>query len=174
MNPLRGRSTITQRLSLRPPQAVSLEILADVLDRIDATESAAIRVVRSPQSAQPIRQWRISSGIFPRCALRWRPASARRGSWARSSLSLSRLGKSRHFFVLAPNMTIYDKLIARFLPGHSEIRVPGYRRIRAKPAAHHHRRQLRDRSRRPPRQGPLDRSVRRGRSRQHLQHRQDQ
>jgi hypothetical protein len=52
--------SITQRLSLRPPQARSLEILADVSQQ------------RIPRSG-------ISNAIFPRCALRWRPASARRG-----------------------------------------------------------------------------------------------
>ena len=35
----------------------------------------------------------------------------------------------RHFFVLAPNLTIYNKLIADFTPEHAQIRVSGHRRI---------------------------------------------
>jgi hypothetical protein len=35
-----------------------------------------------------------------------------------------------NFFVLAPNLTIYNKLIADFTPQHAQVRVQGHRRVR--------------------------------------------
>ena len=58
-------------------------------------------------------------------------------------------GKSRHFFALAPNKTIYEKLIADFSPESPKYVFSGIAEF-ARSAADHHRRQLRDRPRRAP------------------------
>ena len=76
-----------------------------------------------------------------------------------------------NFFVLAPNLTIYNKLIADFTREHAQVRVQGHRRVRPAAAADHHRRQLRSDRRGGGR--PADRLCPR-RAHQHLQHLQDQ
>ena len=73
-----------------------------------------------------------------------------------------------NFFVLAPNLTIYNKLIADFTPEHAEVRLQGHRRVRDDAAGDHHRRQLRER-------GLRRSSIELIRcKRQHLQHLEDQ
>jgi hypothetical protein len=49
----------------------------------------------------------------------------------------------RHFFVLAPNLTIYNKLLADFTPNTPEVRLPGDRRVRGEEPDAGDRRQLR-------------------------------
>ncbi|MBN1865072.1 MAG: hypothetical protein JW808_09235 [Victivallales bacterium] len=59
---------------------------------------------------------RTSNGTSLRCALLWPRVSARPASWARSLPNYIRRRASVIFFVLAPNLTIYNKLIADFTP----------------------------------------------------------
>ncbi len=68
------------------------------------------------RSNRSSRRSRTSSATFLRCASRSPPVSARPDSWARSSpIYIWRTGID-NFFVLAPNLTIYNKLIADFTP----------------------------------------------------------
>ena len=48
-----------------------------------------------------------------------------------------------NFFVLAPNLTIYNKLITDFTPEHAEICVQGHLGVRRRAAGHHDGRKLR-------------------------------
>jgi hypothetical protein len=70
--------SISQRLSLRPPQTASLGILADVLGRIalgkNADPAGALAAI-----VISIRRFRISSAISRRSVLRWQPGPERRG-----------------------------------------------------------------------------------------------
>jgi type III restriction enzyme len=120
----RALSQVRQRLSLRKPQTRSLEILADVLDRIvlRGTEENADR--------------KIEVDIFD-ALIEVRKGYPRIEQFEREFVSLcfaiatgvgkTRLmgafisylymtGLSRNFFVLAPNLTIYEKLLADFQP----------------------------------------------------------
>ena len=107
--------TINQRLSLRPPQAVSLEILDDVLSRIDITKrsdpSAALAAIQAAYPKVEDFEREFPSICF---ALATGVGKTRLMGAFISYLYL--MGKSRHFFVLAPNTTIYDKLISDFSP----------------------------------------------------------
>ena len=106
---------IANRLSLRQPQRDSLEILAEVCDLIGmekgsdvATSIASIRA-KYPQVEDferdfPSLCFALATGV---------------GKTRLMGAFISYLHKAegiRHFFVLAPNLTIYNKLIADFTP----------------------------------------------------------
>ncbi len=106
---------IKARLSLRPPQADSLDILDDILDRIEfgkhADPVAALAVIEAAWPSVTDFERDFPSLCF---ALATGVGKTRLMGAFISYLYLS--GRSRNFFVLAPNTTIYDKLVGDFTP----------------------------------------------------------
>ncbi len=120
----RALSQIRQRLSLRKPQTRSLEILTDILDRIvlrgtgdeadrkieiDLEDALAEVQKTYPQVQQFERKFvslcfAIATGVGKTRLM---------GAFV-SYLYMT--GLSRNFFILAPNLTIYEKLLADFQP----------------------------------------------------------
>ncbi len=108
-------NTISNRLSLRPPQKDSLEILARICDIIslqkDNGTAKALEIIKSEFSTVtdferdfPSLCFALATGV---------------GKTRLMGAFISYLFKAesiRHFFVLAPNLTIYSKLIADFTP----------------------------------------------------------
>ena len=108
-------NTIANRLSLRPPQRESLEILARVCDIIPFEKNAelvqALQVIQSefPSVSDferdfPSLCFALATGV---------------GKTRLMGAFISYLFKTRnirHFFVLAPNLTIYNKLTTDFTP----------------------------------------------------------
>ena len=92
--------TIVQRLSLRPPQTASLEILADVVDRIDLSRrtdpAAALAAIREAYPQVEDFEREFPSLCF---ALATGVGKTRLMGAFISYLYLT--AKSRHFFVLA-------------------------------------------------------------------------
>jgi type III restriction enzyme len=111
----RAVRTISQRLSLRKPQADSLEILADILTKIELTKAgdtaAALAAIREFYPSVEAFEHDFPSLCF---AIATGVGKTRLMGAFIAYLYLK--GKSRHFFVLAPNKTIYEKLIADFSP----------------------------------------------------------
>lgn len=107
--------TISQRLSLRKPQSESLEILADVLSRIELSKgcdaAAALAAICDLYPSVEDFEREFPSLCF---ALATGVGKTRLMGAFIAYLYLT--GKSRHFFVLAPNTTIYEKLISDFSP----------------------------------------------------------
>ena len=107
--------TIIQRLSLRHPQAASLEILADVIEKIgelkDADPVASLAAIKAAYPKVEDFEREFPSLCF---ALATGVGKTRLMGAFIAYLYLTK--KSRHFFVLAPNKTIYDKLISDFSP----------------------------------------------------------
>src|SRR3989338_6809300 len=113
MNP--AVNIIANRLSLRPPQRTSLEILARICDIISLEKGAdsvqALKAVQSEFSTVmdferdfPSLCFALATGV---------------GKTRLMGAFIAYLNKTegiRHFFVLAPNLTIYNKLIADFTP----------------------------------------------------------
>ena len=111
----RAISQLDQRLSLRIPQSLSLDILADLIDRVLLTKeteiSTALAALKSdyPELVDFERQFvsicfAIATGV---------------GKTRLMGAFISYMfmtGVSKNFFVLAPNLTIYDKLLADFQP----------------------------------------------------------
>jgi type III restriction enzyme len=107
--------TLIQRLSLRSPQATSLEILAEVLDTITLEKggdpAAALDLIRTLYPSVTNFEREFPSLCF---ALATGVGKTRLMGAFIAYLYLT--GKSRNFFVLAPNKTIYEKLIGDFSP----------------------------------------------------------
>ena len=107
--------TLIQRLSLRSPQATSLEILAEVLDTITLEKggdpAAALELIRALHPSVTNFERGFPSLCF---ALATGVGKTRLMGAFIAYLYLT--GKSRNFFVLAPNKTIYEKLIGDFSP----------------------------------------------------------
>jgi type III restriction enzyme len=128
----RNVRTISQRLSLRKPQSDSLEILADVLGRIDlskdADPEATLAAIRDTYPTVEAFEHDFPSLCF---ALATGVGKTRLMGAFISYLYLT--GKSRHFFVLAPNKTIYEKLISDFAPESPKYVFKGIAEFAANP-----------------------------------------
>ena len=115
------RRQIAQRLSLRAPQEQSLEILADVVDRIGFNKGIdpvqALEIIKEAYPSVEDFEREFPSLCF---ALATGVGKTRLMGAFVSYLFLT--GRSKNFFVLAPNTTIYDKLIQDF----SEQASPKY------------------------------------------------
>jgi type III restriction enzyme len=124
--------SITQRLSLRAPQASSLEILADVLDRVTLGKGAdpalALAAIRAAYPAVEDFERDFPSLCF---ALATGVGKTRLMGAFIAYLYLTQ--HSRHFFVLAPNTTIYEKLRSDFSPGSSKYVFRGIAEFAANP-----------------------------------------
>ena len=125
-------NTIAARMSLRPPQRDSLEILARVAEIVDLTKAADL-----PTALQTLRSEYPSVQSFERDFISLCFALATGVGKTRLMGAfmtyLYAAGLSRHFFVLAPNLTIYNKLIADFTPGSSKYVLQGIAEFAAEP-----------------------------------------
>ena len=114
-------NAIANRLSLRPPQRESLEILARVseilaLDRVvsGAAELDVANALRTIQAEFPsVTDFERD---FPSLCFALATGVGKTRLMGAFITYLFRQRISRHFFVLAPNLTIYNKLIADFTP----------------------------------------------------------
>jgi len=108
-------NAISNRLSLRPPQRDSLEILARVCEIIslekDGNTAQALEIIKSEFASIEDFERDFPSLCF---ALATGVGKTRLMGAFISYLFMSE--GIRHFFVLAPNLTIYNKLIADFTP----------------------------------------------------------
>src|SRR6266567_563234 len=108
-------NAIAGRLSLRPPQRRSLEILDRIAEivppRKGADVSAALAVIRSefPTVADFERE-------FPSVCFALATGVGKTRLMGAFITYLRRAHGLNNFFVLAPNLTIYNKLIADFTP----------------------------------------------------------
>jgi type III restriction enzyme len=121
--------SVTQRLSLRKPQADSLEILAEILERVSVCKgsdhAAALRVIQElcrEHGWPPVENFERE---FPSLCFAIATGVGKTRLMGAFISYLYLTGKSRHFFVLAPNKTIYDKLIGDFSPGNPKYVFKG-------------------------------------------------
>lgn len=109
----RIRRQVAQRLSLRKPQEEALNILTDIAERVDwrgevdvdallAEIAAAYPTVESFERLFPSLCFALATGVGKTRLM---------GAFI-SYLYLT--GRSKNFFLLAPNTTIYDKLVEDF------------------------------------------------------------
>ena len=135
-------NAIAGRLSLRPPQRRSLEILDRITEIVPpqkgADIAAALATIRSEFPTVTDFEREFPSLCF---ALATGVGKTRLMGAFISYLHLAH--GINNFFVLAPNLTIYNKLIADFTPNTPEVCVQGHRGICHRRAGDHHRRQLR-------------------------------
>ena len=120
------------RMSLRQPQARALEILSEVLARIELGKQA-----------DPAAQLAAIQSVFPQVEDFEREFASLCFALA-TGVGKTRLmgafiaylyltGRSRHFFVLAPNLTIYEKLKSDFDPASSKYVFKGVPQLAQNP-----------------------------------------
>ena len=113
MNP--AVNIIANRLSLRPPQRTSLEILARVCDIIPLEKNAdvaqALKTIQKEFST--VTDFERD---FPSLCFALATGVGKTRLMGAFIAYLNKTKSIRHFFVLAPNLTIYNKLIADFTP----------------------------------------------------------
>ncbi|MBY0113634.1 MAG: DEAD/DEAH box helicase family protein [Phycisphaerales bacterium] len=121
---------ISNRLSLRDPQRVSLDILARLCDvlPLDKTNSpeelaAALAAVKAefPQNSN----FADFERDFPSLCFALATGVGKTRLMGAFIAYLHLVEGIRHFFVLAPNLTIYNKLIADFTPGNAKYVFQG-------------------------------------------------
>jgi type III restriction enzyme len=113
MSEERIRRQIAQRLSLRAPQETSLDILADVVQSIGVEkDSDPVATLAAVQEAWPSVE--SFERDFPSLCFALATGVGKTRLMGAFVAWLYLTGRSRNFFVLAPNTTIYDKLVADF------------------------------------------------------------
>ncbi len=109
-------SSIANRMSLRPPLAESLELLHRVCKLIRLEKSQPV-----PEALQAIQatfpQVRDFERDFPSLCFNIATGVGKTRLMGAFITYLYKTHGIRHFFILAPNLTIYNKLIADFSPG---------------------------------------------------------
>lgn len=117
-------NAVANRLSLRPPQRESLRILDRLCAIVDFQKStdraAALQVIQSEfPSVQDFER------EFPSLCFALATGVGKTRLMGAFIAYLFRAEGIRHFFVLAPNLTIYNKLIADFTPNTPKYVFPG-------------------------------------------------
>lgn len=120
VDPKRAVSQVIQRLSLRKPQAESLRRLDDIVDLIAPSKTtdveAAREAVRRVYGPMPDARFEEFERDFPSVCFTLATGVGKTRLMGAFISYLYMIGKSRNFFVLAPNLTIYEKLLADFQP----------------------------------------------------------
>jgi type III restriction enzyme len=120
---------ITQRLSLRKPQADSLEILAGILDSIGLVHGAmptgTLATIQALCRERGLPVTEDFERDFPSLCFALATGVGKTRLMGAFIAYLYLTGQSRHFFVLAPNKTIYQKLIGDFSPHHPKYVFKG-------------------------------------------------
>ena len=147
--PINGQKIANQlaaRLSLRTPQRESLDILVDLLEQLNLSQDPDLQhwLTVIQQQHPSVKDFERT---FPSLCFALATGVGKTRLMGAMIAWLYLTGRSRHFFVLAPNLTIYEKLKQDFTLGHAEICVCRYSRNRANAAGHYYRRRLRKRTR---------------------------
>jgi type III restriction enzyme len=113
MHPDRIRRQIAQRLSLKKPQEQALNILAELLDLVPlGKEEDLAETLSAVQKLWPSVE--DFERDFPSLCFALATGVGKTRLMGAFITYLYLTGRSKNFFVLAPNTTIYDKLVADF------------------------------------------------------------
>ena len=125
-------NTISARLSLRPPQRKSLEILADIDDQVSFAKgtdpSFALEIIHDlyPNVSDFERD-------FPSLCFALATGVGKTRLMGAFIAYLNQAKRIADFFVLAPNLTIYNKLIGDFTPTTSKYVFQGIESFASNP-----------------------------------------
>lgn len=125
-------NSIANRLSLRQPQRDSLEILARICELIDLDKNADIvQQLEIIKSEFPTVE--DFERDFPSLCFALATGVGKTRLMGAFIAYLHRAEKVQHFFVLAPNLTIYRKLIADFTPNTPKYVFQGIHEFATRP-----------------------------------------
>lgn len=115
---------ISHRMSLRAPQNASLDILAHVVDLIQPSKDQdVVRALELIRDAYPTVE--DFEREFPSLCFALATGVGKTRLMGAFITYLYQTRGIRHFFVLAPNLTIYNKLIGDFTPGNPKYVFEG-------------------------------------------------
>ena len=124
MDDQRTVNFLNKQLSLRKPQYESLRILSDVLSQLGLSKDADLQHWLAVIQAQyPTVQ--AFEREFPSLCFALATGVGKTRLMAAMIAWLYLTGRSRHFFILAPNLTIYEKLKQDFNLGHEKYVFKG-------------------------------------------------
>jgi len=125
-------NAISQRLSLRAPQRQSLEILDRVcnLIKLDKSVGLASQLEAIKAEFPTVEDFERD---FPSLCFALATGVGKTRLMGAFIAYLYRVEKIEHFFVLAPNLTIYDKLIADFTPNTPKYVFQGIAEFAVRP-----------------------------------------
>jgi type III restriction enzyme len=116
---------ITQYMSLREPQAEALEVLHEISGPLDyktaSIASVAATASEKSRSTKPIE----FDTAFPSFCFALATGVGKTRLMGGCMYYLWKSKGYRHFFILAPNITIYDKLRAELSPAHPKYMFVG-------------------------------------------------
>jgi type III restriction enzyme len=117
-------ASIANRMSLRPPLTASLELLEKVCGilRLDKSQSVAEALSAIQKEFPQIRDFERD---FPSLCFNIATGVGKTRLMGAFITYLYNTRGTRHFFVLAPNLTIYNKLIADFTPNTPKYVLQG-------------------------------------------------
>ena len=121
-------NAITNRLSLRHPQRESLERLHHICELIPPTRSNAQKAALETALSLISREYPTVTDFerdFPSLCFALATGVGKTRLMGAFITYLHLAYGIRNFFVLAPNLTIYEKLIADFTPGHPKYVFKG-------------------------------------------------
>ncbi|MDE3027507.1 MAG: DEAD/DEAH box helicase family protein, partial [Paracoccaceae bacterium] len=120
VDPKRAVHQINQRLSLRKPQAEALRRLDTIVTDIDPKKDTDVEqardAVRAAYGNLADAGFEDFERGFPSVCFALATGVGKTRLMGAFVSYLYMIGKSRNFFVLAPNLTIYEKLLADFQP----------------------------------------------------------
>ncbi|WP_370286226.1 DEAD/DEAH box helicase family protein [Pseudooceanicola nanhaiensis] len=120
VDPKRAVHQINQRLSLRKPQAEALRRLDTIVTDIDPKKDTDVELARGAVRATygnlADADFEDFERGFPSVCFALATGVGKTRLMGAFISYLYMIGKSRNFFVLAPNLTIYEKLLADFQP----------------------------------------------------------
>ena len=121
---LRHALAVANRLSLRQPLRESLLLLDRVSDfiRLDKTQNVAVALDTLRAEFPHLDEFERE---FPSLCFAIATGVGKTRLMAAFAAYLFRAHGMRHFFILAPNLTIYEKLISDFSPGHDKYVLEG-------------------------------------------------
>ncbi len=119
-------NAVSQRLSLRPPQTESLDILARIGEILPLTKGQdAAEALQAVKSAFPGNGFEDFERDFPSLCFALATGVGKTRLMGAFIAYLYQAKGIRHFFVLAPSLTIYNKLIGDFTPGNPKYVFQG-------------------------------------------------
>jgi type III restriction enzyme len=125
-------ASLRARLSLRTPQDIALRELADILDLIEPQKGQDVDAALAAVSAA-YPQVSAFERAFPSLCFSLATGVGKTRLMGAFIAYLAATGRSKHFFVLAPNVTIYEKLLADFTPGTSKYVLKGLSEFASRP-----------------------------------------
>ncbi|GAB6139670.1 DEAD/DEAH box helicase family protein [Methylosoma difficile] len=133
--PINGQKIANQlaaRLSLRTPQSESLDILVDLLEQLNLSQDPDLQhwLAVIGQQYPTVKDFERT---FPSLCFALATGVGKTRLMGAMIAWLYLTGRSRHFLVLAPNLTIYEKLKQDFTLGHPKYVFAGIPEIAQTP-----------------------------------------